>query len=204
MSSALDASSILRDARLNALSQSAVLDGVIRQGTEKIPFQIFLQDSEIRFHFNSPPETYTLRLGEDSSELLYSTGTSEGRAANLNSGIRGTPLTAIDLSLSYLYWPNPRYLGQENVRSRPAHLIELNPPNQKSPYGVVRVWIDQQSGALLRMEGYDWDANLVKRFEIISAQKIQGQWFLKNMRVEAFAPGSKTPIHRAYLEVERK
>ena len=70
-----------------------------------------------------------------------------------------------------------------------------------SQYGVARLWIDQESGALLRIEGYNREGKLLRRFEVISAQKIDGQWMLKQMRVETLDPESSKIINRTYLEV---
>jgi negative regulator of sigma E activity len=67
----------------------------------------------------------------------------------------------------------------------------------------VLLWVDKASGALMRMEGYDWDAKLIKRFEVVSAQKIERCWFLKQMRVEQFQPGTNHVEARAYLEIKR-
>jgi len=55
----------------------------------------------------------------------------------------------------------------------------------------------------MRMEGYDWDAKLIKRFEVVSAQKIERRWFLKQMRVEQFQPGTNHVEARSYLEIKR-
>ncbi|HEY5953655.1 MAG TPA: outer membrane lipoprotein-sorting protein, partial [Terrimicrobiaceae bacterium] len=70
-----------------------------------------------------------------------------------------------------------------------------------SQYGVARLWIDQESGALLRIEGYNRDGRLLRRFEIVSAQKIDGLWMLKQMRVETLDPQSGKTVDRTYLEV---
>ncbi|MGA9578145.1 MAG: outer membrane lipoprotein-sorting protein, partial [Terrimicrobiaceae bacterium] len=63
------------------------------------------------------------------------------------------------------------------------------------------LWIDQESGALLRIEGYNKDGKLFRRFEVISAQKIDGQWMLKQMRVETVDPETRKIRGRTYLEV---
>ena len=53
----------------------------------------------------------------------------------------------------------------------------------------------------MRIEGYDWNGRLTKRFEVISAQRVDGQWFLKSMRVETFDPDTRKITDRTYLEV---
>jgi hypothetical protein len=47
--------------------------------------------------------------------------------------------------------------------------------------------VDKASGALMRMEGHNSNAQLVKRFEVVSAPKSR-RWFLKQMRIEELQP----------------
>jgi negative regulator of sigma E activity len=115
--------------------------------------------------------------------------------------VRGAGITYEDLSLKFLYWKNPKLLGEETIRSRKAWKIEIQAAGASSQYGLARLWIDQQSGALLRIEGYNRDGKLLRRFEVVSAQKIDGQWMLKQMRVESLDPQSKKILNRTYLEV---
>jgi negative regulator of sigma E activity len=63
------------------------------------------------------------------------------------------------------------------------------------------VWIDKASAALLRIEGYDREGRLTKRFEVVAAQKIDGQWMLKQMRVERIDPSTRKTNGITYLEV---
>jgi negative regulator of sigma E activity len=81
--------------------------------------------------------------------------------------------------------------------------LQLRAPSRESQYGSVFLWIDKGSGALMRMEGYDPDGKLVKRFEVISAQKIDKRWFLKQMRIEQLQPGTKHVQSRTYLEIKK-
>ena len=56
----------------------------------------------------------------------------------------------------------------------------------------------------MRLEGYDADGSrLIKRFEVVSAQKIDNRWFLKQMRIEQLQPGTKHVQSRTYLEIKR-
>jgi negative regulator of sigma E activity len=79
----------------------------------------------------------------------------------------------------------------------------LHAPSRDSQYSNVFLWIDKASGALMRMEGYDWDGQPTKRFEVVSAQKIDNRWFLKQMRVEELQPGTDKVQSRTYLEIKR-
>ena len=55
----------------------------------------------------------------------------------------------------------------------------------------------------MRMEAYDRRGQLGKRFEVVSAQKIEGRWFLKQMRIETLQPGSAKIASRTYLEIKK-
>ena len=123
------------------------------------------------------------------------------KPARYDDFVRGTGITYEDLFLRFLYWKKPKLLGEDTIRSRKAWKIELQAWGTSSQYGGARLWIDQESGALLRIEGYNRDGKLLRRFEVISAQKIDGQWMLKQMRVETLDPGSNKILNRTYLEV---
>jgi len=112
-------------------------------------------------------------------------------------------VTYEDLAFKFLYWPTARVLGEENVRTRNCWKLQLRAPSRESQYSNVLLWIDKASGALMRMEGYDWNAQLAKRFEVVSAQKIEGRWFLKQMRIEELQPGTNHVQWRTYLEIKR-
>jgi len=65
------------------------------------------------------------------------------------------------------------------------------------------LWADKDNGALMRMEGYDSAGKLIKRFEVVSAQKIEDRWYLKQMRVEKIDPKSGKATARTYLEINK-
>src|SRR5438876_1060534 len=67
-----------------------------------------------------------------------------------------------------------------------------------------------QTGPLIRYSFSDPEEVLQLRFgengsrlEVISAQKIDNRWFLKQMRVEELQPGTNKVQARTYLEIKR-
>ena len=199
------AKDILDSVRMIESRQQIDLQGQLRQDDVKIPFRLVQNGPLIRYTFTDPEETLELRLGENSSrlELESDAGTEKVGASKLQEKIRGTIATYGDLAFKFLYWPTARVLGEENVRTRKCWKLQLRAPSRESAYSNLLLWVDKQSGALMRIEGYDWDAKLIKRFEVVSAQKIEGRWFLKQMRVEQFQPGTNHVEARAYLEIKR-
>ena len=199
------AKEILDSVRMLESRQQIDLQGQLRQEDMVIPFRLMQNGPLIRYTFTNPDETLELRLGENSArlELVSDAGTEKVGASKLQEKIRGKIVTYGDLAFKFLYWPSARVSGEENVRTRKCWKLQLRAPSRESPYSNVLLWVDKASGALMRMEGYDWDANLIKRFEVVSAQKIEGRWFLRQMRVEQFQPGTNHIEARAYLEIKR-
>jgi hypothetical protein len=199
------AKEILDSVRMVESRQQIDLQGQLRQDDVVIPFRLVQNGPLIRYTFTNPDETLELRLGENSSrlELVSDAGTEKVGASKLQEKVRGTILMYGDLAFKFLYWPTARVLGEENVRTRKCWKLQLRAPSRESSYSNALLWVDKASGTLMRMEGYDWDAKLIKRFEVVSAQKIEGRWFLKQMRVEEFQPGTNHIEARAYLEIKR-
>src|SRR6266403_861659 len=199
------ANEILASVRMIEARQQIDLQGQLRENDIVIPFRLIQNGPLIRYSFTDPDETLELRLGENSSrlELVSHAGTEKVGASKLQEKIRGTIVLYGDLAFKFLYWPTARVVGEENVRTRKCWKLQLRAPSHDSPYSNVLLWVDKASGALMRMEGYDWDAQLIKRFEVVSAQKIERRWFLKQMRVEQFQPGTNHVEARAYLEIKR-
>ena len=199
------AKDILNSVRIIESRQQIDLQGQLRQDDVLIPFRLVENGPLIRYSFTNPDETLQLRLGENSSrlDLVTDAGMEKVGMSKLQEQIRRTIVTYGDLAFKFLYWPAARGLGEENVRTRKCWKLQLRAPSRESQYSNVLLWVDKASGALMRMEGYDWNAQLVKRFEVVSAQKIEGRWFLKQMRIEQLQPGTNHVQARAYLEIKR-
>ena len=196
-----DPQELLKVARMASTQQEAFLRGRLRSGPQSAPFTLQVDFGKLRFAFENPERVYEVRLEEDSSGVYDAKGRSLRRGMQ-EPVAEGAPVTVEDLSLGFLYWPDARLLGEENVRGRGAWKIELRPGRRGSEFAVVRVWLDRASGALLRIEGFDWEGKLLRRFEVVSGQRIDGRWMLKQMRIEKFAPDNATrPVDRSYLEI---
>jgi|SRR5450631_714771 Outer membrane lipoprotein-sorting protein len=199
------AKEILASVRMQEGQQQIDLQGQLRENEKLIPFRLIQTGPIIRYTFSNPEEILQLRLEENGSRLdtVTDTGTEKFAASKLDEKIRGTDVTYEDLSLKFLYWPDARVLGAENVRTRNCWKLQLHAPPHESQYANIFLWIDKNSGALMRMEGYDASGQIVKRFEVVSAQKIDNRWFLKQMRIEELQPGTSKVISRTYLEIKK-
>jgi hypothetical protein len=199
------AKDILESVRMLESRQQIDLDGQLREDEKVIPFHLTQTGPLIRYSFTDPDEVLQLRLGENGSRLELATDdkTEKIPTEKLKEKVRGTGITYEDLTLEFLYWENTRVLGDETIRTRSCWKLQVVAASKDSQYWNVVIWVDKVSGALMRMDGYDWDGKVAKRFEVVSAQKIDNRWFLKQMRVEEMKPGTNKVESRTYLEIKK-
>jgi hypothetical protein len=188
------ADEIMRMARLNPMSQQAKLAGKIENEDGKTPFTLSLQNGVVSYDFQNPDQEIQLVLREDGSELRERLDGKPVKPARYDQKVRGTAITYEDLALNLLYWPKPKIVDEETIRLVKCWVIEVQAPRGQSQYGVARLWIDQKSGAVIRIIGYDMKGLKKKGFEMISGQKIDGRWMLKTMRVDTYDPATQKPI----------
>jgi outer membrane lipoprotein-sorting protein len=199
------ANEILSQVRLQQSMQELDLQGQLRSDATVVPFRLTQTGPVIRYAFTKPDEMVQLRLGENGArlDLITQAGMEKLAAARLEQNIRGTGVTYADLALKFLYWPNAEVVGEESIRTRSCWKLKLTAPSRQAQYAAVLLWVDKESGALMRMEGYETGGQLTKRFEVVSAQKIEGRWFLKQMRIEQMQPGTGKVQSRTYLEIQK-
>jgi Outer membrane lipoprotein-sorting protein len=199
------AKEILDQVRLQQSGQQLDLQGQLRSDATVIPFRITQTGPVIRYTFANPSEVVQLRLGDNGSrlDLVNENSTKKFAASRLDDKIGGTGITYGDLALKFLYWPDAQVVGADSLRTRSCWKLRLTAPEKDSPYRSILLWVDKESGAIMRMEAYDTKGALSKRFEVVSAQKIDGRWFLKQMRVEEMEPGSNKVKSRSYLEIKK-
>jgi hypothetical protein len=199
-----DAQAVLAEVRLRQAQQQIDLHGQLRQDALVVPFRLVQDGGIVRYIFSNPDETLQLRLGPKDSRLEEITrkGATRVSGAKLDEPVRGTSITYEDLALKFLYWPEAKVVGSESIRTRDCWKMELRPAANDSQYGGVLLWIDKEGGGLMRMAAFDRADKLIKRFEVVSAQKIEGRWFLKQMRVEAVDPQTGRVTARTYLEIQ--
>jgi hypothetical protein len=199
------AKEILESVRLRQAQQELNLQGQIREGETIVPFRLTQSGPVIRYTFSNPSETLQLHLGENDSRLEEVTGEGVEKIApaQFDHKVRGTGVTYEDLALRFLYWQTGRVTGENEIRTVSCWKLEMKAPSRQSQYSNVWLWVGKENGALMKMEAYDWNAKLLKRFEVVSGQKIEGRWFLKELRIEELDPGTGKVKTRTYLDIKK-
>jgi Outer membrane lipoprotein-sorting protein len=200
-----DANSILDQIRSAQTQISQTLSGRLRpENGDPIPFHLQLKGPEFDYKFTNPPETIKLQLTESGSVLTdaKATGQQVMGSSRMSESVRGTDITYEDLSLRFIYWKNAKYEGEQRVRTITCSIVLVQPSAHNSEYGSVRLWIAKDRGALIKAEGYNWQGKAIKRFEVISAQQIEGKTIFKQIRIERLDPQNGKVVSRTYLELD--
>ena len=200
-----EAKEVLASVRLRQAQQELELQGELREGPNVVPFRLTQTGPIVRYSFSNPDEALQLRLGEDDSrlEVVSREGVEKIAPAEFDHKVRGTSVTYEDLALKFLYWQNGRVTGENEIRTVACWKLEMKAPSRQSQYSNVWLWVGKDNGALMKMEAYNWNAKLSKRFEVVSGQKIEGRWFLKEMRIEEMDPATGKVKTRTYLDIKR-
>jgi Outer membrane lipoprotein-sorting protein len=200
-----DANAILDQIRSAQAQINRTLSGRLRpENGDPIPFQLQLKGPEFDYKFTNPTEIIRLQLTDNGSVLTdeKSTGQQTLSGSRLSQPVRGTDITYEDLSLRFIYWKNAKYEGEQRVRTITCSIVLVQPSAHNTDYGSVRLWIAKDRGALIKAEAFNWQGKVIKRFEVISGQQIEGKMIFKQIRIERLDPQTGKVVSRTYLELD--
>jgi Outer membrane lipoprotein-sorting protein len=171
-------------------------------GTE-VPFRLTMLDKTIRFSFDAPAQIINLDINDKAYRLYETVKGSKATvpAKKYSEAIRGTDVTYEDLSLRFLYWPNPVRLENETVKHRACWKLRMINPDASGAYSTAFIWVDKKSGALMKMEGYDREGKKIKAYEVVSGMKVENGWMLKELRVETYSASTAKRVGITYMEL---
>ena len=203
----LNAEEIQALVRYSNAAQNSDLHGNLRNARgQNVRFRLTMQDRYVRFAFDNPRQIIQLDIKDSSYLLREAIGGKEGTVpfTRYAESIRGSDIWFEDLAMRYLYWPNPELEGEDRIKTRKCWKLRIYNPTNLGPYHAVEVWVDQKSGGIMKMQGYNYEGKMIKRCTVNSGHKLKtGAWVLKEMRVESFKPGEGSPYARSYLEIDK-
>ena len=201
----LNAEQIVEMVHLSRALRNDVLQGELSKGGKTVPFTVKMQESLIHFSFENPKQNINLDITEKGYRLKEVTAGSnkEVPAAMYATGIRGTDLTYDDISFRYLYWPKKVKVGEESIKTRKCYVVDLYNPQRLGNYYLVRIFVDKESGGLMRMQAYDWNGKIIKTCTVSSGMKINGATVLKTMEVISYVPGTKKVAGETTFELRK-
>lgn len=197
---------LIERARLAATLQHNDLHGSIRSDRRRgeTDVALFLRGEDLQFTTDGR-RRFHMRLSEGQYDLFRVAA--DGSTVNFPSSqlvepIAGSDLTYEDLSLRFLYWPNPRLLGSERVKTHDCWKIRVDNPGNKGNYSAVYLWLHKEFGAFMKVEGFDANGDLLKRFTVEDVMKIDNDTYsLKKVKVSSYRGGRATG--NSYLEFDK-
>ncbi len=182
------------------------LRGTLTKDDLEVPFSVRMEADLIRFSFDQPKQIINLDIKQKGAELTEAIGGANKPVApkRYREGIRGTDLTYDDISFRYLYWPKKvKQPLEETVKTRKCYVVDLYAPQPIGEYGVVRIHVDKESGGLMRMQGFDWQGQLLKVCSVTSGMKVDGATVLKSMDVIRYDPATKKVTGETTFELKK-
>lgn len=169
--------------------------GVLRTGiARRVPFLMSLKPESIRFIFDDPAQVILLDTSSQSFSLHEGVGGAALQPvdpARYGDTIRETDATYDDLSMRFLYWPDARIIRHNRFRQRDCWEVRVRNPDGRGAYATVDVWIDKESGGLLKMTGYNAQGRPVRNFEVLSGRRFGDVWMIDEMRIETLDSGGR-------------
>lgn len=116
--------------------------------------------------------------------------------AALFAPLAGTDLSAFDLQMPFLYWPDFIYEGKTRLNDRPVDTFLLYPPaslaTRRPDLAGVRVYLDPQYHALVQAEQIGEGDKPLKSFRVISLRKIGEVWMVRSVELRDETTRNKT------------
>jgi hypothetical protein len=133
-----------------------------------------------------------LQNGPHAQVWRWSLGTTKTVAASepLQAGLE---ITAFDLQMPFLYWPQAAGATLSRIRGRPADRFVFAAPASAAPLTGVRAYLDSEYHAPVEIESLGGD-RVLKTFSLLDLKNVAGQWLLKDLDVRDEATRNKTRL----------
>ncbi len=122
--------------------------------------------------------------------------------------VPGVELTAFELQMPFIYWPDAVLESVTRIRSRPAHVFFFRPPAEwaaRHPeIGAVRAYLDTQFNAPVQTELLDARGRVLRTLSLVELQKVGAQYIAKSidLRIEATRDKTRFQVTGAALGLE--
>ncbi|HQU09732.1 MAG: hypothetical protein B7X06_03850 [Verrucomicrobia bacterium 21-51-4] len=133
------------------------------------------------------PEAWVAKPGCEAEKL---TG-----AALYEPIMPGLEMSAFELQMGFLYWPEAKYIGPQRLKGRCAQCFELTAPEGSlSPYPFARVALDSGFYCVLKAELFDKQGKVARVLKILDFKKAGEQWIVQSLDDVNMHTHSKTRV----------
>jgi len=141
----------------------------------------------------------TMKAGENTRSLLIQNGehaavwasdstnrtSSAQEKGDFEPLVPGVELTAFDLQMPYIFWPDAVLQSVQPIRSRPTHVFLFRPPPawaaQHPEIGGVRAYLDTQFHAPVQTELLDKQGRVLRTLSLVDLRKVGDQYIVKTV-----------------------
>jgi len=194
---------ILERVWANRARKDLALQGQLFVDRQKtVPVEVWIKNlpEEVRTLYRSGPTELLIVQSQKKLPQYYLAGVGELTGDRRMGKFMESWVTYYDLGMPFLYWPEPKLLGTDRTRGQDCYLIEVK--SEKEPYRRVKIWVQMEYAAVLRVEAFDVDDNPVKRIGVSSFKRIDGVWIPRGMDFMFVPPGQFLPAtERSRLEI---
>jgi hypothetical protein len=110
--------------------------------------------------------------------------------------VPGVELTAFELQMPFIYWPDAKLERVSRIRGRPAHVFLFRPPAawaaQHHDIAGVRAYLDTQFNAPVQTELLDPQGAVVRTLSLVDLKKVGEQYIVKTVDLRNEATRDKT------------
>jgi hypothetical protein len=106
----------------------------------------------------------------------------------------GWELTAFDLQMPFLYWPQPSGVTLARIRGRPADVFLFSAPATWAPLTGVRAYLDSEYHAPVQIESLAGAERVLKTFSLLDLKNVGGEWIPRDLEVRDEATRNKTRL----------
>jgi hypothetical protein len=142
---------------------------------------------------------FLLQRGQDSSVWLYDPGTHAGPARQVTPSeplAPGLEITAFDLEMPFLYWPDARPVSVNRVLGRPTDLFVFVPPAaaalQMPQLAAVRAYLDSEHHVPVQIESLDRGGRVWKTLSLVGLKEVSHEWLPQDIDIRNEATRDKT------------
>ncbi len=139
------------------------------------------------------------RLGDAVIQRFAGNPLKEQLAPSLASRVADTDLTWLDLTLDFLWWPEPVYDNgpavDRSVLGRACEVVLAAPPKPIPGCAAVRMWIDKQTGFLMKAEELGTLGETTRYFWVQKVKKFADErWMIRLLKARARESAYETQL----------
>jgi hypothetical protein len=181
------------------------LEGFLHTGENKFhPVIMRTKGRLMQFEFKDTPLQIRVRITTYGSAVFKREKSSEPwklvTGEDRLKPILDSDISYEDIGVDFLRWENIKPIGLDSIMTLKAWAYESK-PSELSRYAKARFWISADYLAVLRVDAYNTENQIIKRVEVNGVQKVGKCYVIKEMMVSTMIPGRDISKSRTYLEI---